>query len=159
VLAALPSVSTRLVLFDTTVVDATDALHDPVELLFGVQLGGGTDINRALAYCQSLVARPTDTLLFLVSDLFEGGDEDELLARVRALASAGVRIVALLSLSDEGAPAYDHDLAAALAALGVPAFATTPDLFPPLVAAAIEGRDLSPYAASTPSAPPTRGRS
>ena len=155
VLAALPSVSTRLVLFDTAVVDATHALHDPVELLFGVQLGGGTDINRALAYCQSLVARPADTILFLVSDLYEGGDEDEMLARVRALVSAGVRMVALLALSDEGAPAYDHDVATALAALGVPAFAVTPDLFPPLVAAAIEGRDVSPYAASTPPAPPS----
>jgi Mg-chelatase subunit ChlD len=160
VLAALPSVTTRLVLFDTAVVDATDALHDPVELLFGAQLGGGTDINRALAYCQSLVTRPAETILFLVSDLYEGGDADEMLARARALAAAGVRVVALLSLSDEGAPAYDHDVAAALAALDIPAFATTPDLFPPLLAAAIEGRDLSPYAASTPSAPPsTRARS
>ena len=58
VLASLRSVRTRLVVFDTEVVDLTDELDDPVDVLFGVQLGGGTDINRALAYCESLVERP-----------------------------------------------------------------------------------------------------
>lgn len=148
VLASVPSLRTRVVAFDTAVVDLSDHLHDPVELLFGVQLGGGTDIDAALSYCQTLVPRPTDTVLVLVSDLFEGGDRDSMLARARALTDAGVRVVALLALSDDGAPAYDHDNAAALAELGIPAFACTPDLFPELMAHAIEGRSVAQWASA-----------
>jgi Mg-chelatase subunit ChlD len=148
VLASMPALRTRFVAFDTAVVDLTDELGDPVELLFGTQLGGGTDINRAVAYCQSLVARPTETLLVLISDLYEGGARAELLRRVAALVGAGVQVVTLLALSDSGAPSYDHDNAAALAALGVPAFACTPELFPDLMAAAIRGEDLTQWAAT-----------
>ncbi len=147
VIASLPSVSTRLVVFDTAVVDLTDELHDPVELLFGVQLGGGTDINRALAYCQSLVRRPQDTILILISDLYEGGVRDELLRRMGALLASGVQTIALLALSDEGRPAYDHRIAEELAAMGLPAFACTPDLFPDLLANAIKRQDIAAWAA------------
>ena len=73
VLASLRSLRTSLVVFDTAVVDLTEKLADPVDVLFGTQLGGGTDINRALAYCQSLITRPRDTILVLISDLYEGG--------------------------------------------------------------------------------------
>jgi Mg-chelatase subunit ChlD len=124
------------------VADLTDRLADPVDVLFGTQLGGGTDINRALAYGQGLVSRPRDTIVILISDLYEGGVRDEMLRRVSALTAAGVQVIGLLALSDEGTPDYDKDNAAALAALGVPAFACTPDLFPELMAAAIERRDL-----------------
>jgi Mg-chelatase subunit ChlD len=148
VMASLPAVSTRLVVFDTNVVDMTDELDDPVELLFGVQLGGGTDIARAVDYCATLVARPNDTVMVLISDLFEGGVKDRLLARVASLVAGGVRFVVLLALSDSGRPAYDHQLAAALVDLGVPAFACTPDLFPDLMAAALSGHDLQIWAAA-----------
>ena len=148
VLAALPAVQTRMVVFDTAVVDLTDAMHDPVDLLFGVQLGGGTDINRALSYCQGLVRRPQETILVLISDLYEGGNNDEMLRRAAALAAAGVQLIALLALSDDGAPAHHQQNAAALAALGAPAFACTPDLFPDLMAAAISRQDLGRWAAA-----------
>jgi Mg-chelatase subunit ChlD len=146
VLASIRSLRTSVVAFDTSVVDLTEQLSDPVDVLFGTQLGGGTDINRAIAYCQRLVTRPASTILVLVSDLFEGGDRNEMLQRIADLTAAGTQVVALLALSDDGAPAYDHDLAAALAALGVPAFACTPDAFPDLMAAAIERRDLAEWA-------------
>ncbi|MEU3605223.1 VWA domain-containing protein [Streptomyces sp. NPDC035033] len=142
VLASLKAVATRLVVFDTSVVDLTDALDDPVDVLFGTRLGGGTDINRALAYCQSRITRPADTVVVLVSDLYEGGVRGELPKRVAAMKAAGTQVVALLALSDEGAPAHDREHAAALAALGVPAFACTPDLFPEVMAAALEKRPL-----------------
>ncbi|WP_067805957.1 VWA domain-containing protein [Actinomadura formosensis] len=145
VLASLRSLRTSLVVFDTGVADLTDRLHDPVEVLFGTQLGGGTDINRAVGYCQGLVTRPEDTIMVLVSDLYEGGARAELLRRVGTLTAAGVQVVVLLALSDEGVPGYDHDNAAALAAMGVPAFACTPDAFPGLMAAAIERRDLKEW--------------
>lgn len=142
VLASMRSLDTRLVVFDTAVADLTDRLDDPVDVLFGTRLGGGTDINRALAYCQSRITRPADTVVVLISDLYEGGIRDEMLKRVAAMTAAGVRFVALLALSDEGTPAYDREHAGALAALGVPAFACTPDLFPEVMAAAIEKRPL-----------------
>ena len=148
VLASMPSLRTSLVVFDTAVVDLSPELHDPVEVLFGVQLGGGTDINRALAYCQSLVTRPEETVLVLISDLFEGGVAEEMLRRVHQLVADGVTVVVLLALSDSGAPAYDHEHAAALAALGVPAFACTPDQFPDLLAVALSRGDVGLWAAT-----------
>jgi Mg-chelatase subunit ChlD len=148
VMASLPAVRTRLVVFDTSVVDMTDQLADPVDVLFGVRLGGGTDIGRALDYCHGLVTRPHDTVLVLISDLIEGGLKDKMLKRAQAIVSSGVRFVALLALSDDGKPAYDHDMAAALHSMGVPAFACTPDLFPDLMAAALGGGDLRQWAAS-----------
>lgn len=142
VLGSMRSLHTSMVVFDTAVVDLTDRLADPVDVLFGTQLGGGTDINRALAYCQSLVTRPADTVVILISDLYEGGVRQEMLRRVASMRRAGVQVVTLLALSDEGAPAYDHENAAALAALGSPAFACTPDLFPEVMAAAVQGLPL-----------------
>ncbi|QTZ93590.1 VWA domain-containing protein [Streptomyces auratus] len=142
VLASMRAIDTRLVVFDTAVVDLTDQLDDPVDVLFGTQLGGGTDINRALAYCQSRITRPAETVVVLISDLYEGGIRDEMLKRVAAMKASGVQFVTLLALSDEGAPAYDREHAAALAALDAPAFACTPDLFPDVMAAALEKRPL-----------------
>ncbi|MER8184039.1 VWA domain-containing protein [Kitasatospora sp. NPDC094015] len=142
VLASMPSLNTRLVVFDTSVVDLTEQLTDPVDVLFATRLGGGTDINRALAYCQSRITRPSETIVVLISDLYEGGIRHEMLKRVAAMKASGVQFIAVLALSDEGAPAYDHAHAAALAALGAPAFACTPDAFPEIMAAAIEKRPL-----------------
>jgi Mg-chelatase subunit ChlD len=148
VLASLRSVRTRLVVFDTSIVDLTDDLDDPVDVLFGVQLGGGTDINGALAYCQSQITRPADTVLVLISDLYEGGIAEEMLERAHAVVESGATMVALLALSDSGAPSYDSGHAAALASIGVPAFACTPDLFPDMMAAAIERRDITEWASA-----------
>ncbi len=149
VMAALPALSTRLVVFDTAVVDLTDELHDdPVDLLFGVQLGGGTDINRALGYCQGLITRPQDTILVLISDLYEGGKADEMIKRAAGLVQAGVQCVALCALSDDGAPAYDHHVASQFASLGIPTFACTPDQFPDLMATALNRGDLNAWAAA-----------
>ncbi|MEU9491853.1 VWA domain-containing protein [Streptomyces sp. NPDC048215] len=142
VLASMRTLETRLVVFDTAVADLTGQLHDPVDVLFGTQLGGGTDINRALAYCQSKITRPADTVVVLVSDLREGGIREEMVERAAAMKASGVQFVTLLALSDEGAPSYDREHAAALAALGAPAFACTPDHFPEVMAAAIENRPL-----------------
>jgi hypothetical protein len=116
-------------------------------VLFGVQLGGGTDINRAVGYCQSLVRDPRNTIMVLISDLYEGGVEKNLLQRASELVQSGVQVITLLALSDEGAPAYDHQLAAKLAALGVPSFACSPDQFPALMAAAIRREDVGLWAA------------
>ncbi|MEW6157599.1 MAG: VWA domain-containing protein [Verrucomicrobiota bacterium] len=147
VLASLPSVSTKMVVFDTAIVDLSDKLADPVDVLFGTQLGGGTDINLALAYCQSLFRQPQETILVLISDLYEGGDAKEMLKRAAAIVGSGVQVIALLALNDEGAPMFDKHHAATFSALGIPAFACTPDLFPDLMAAAIQRQDISRWLA------------
>lgn len=148
VLASLPAVRTQVVVFDTAVVDLSDKLDDPVEVLFGTQLGGGTDINKALTYCQGLIRQPEQTIFVLISDLIEGGVRENLLKRAASIVASGVHLITLLALSDDGAPVYDHDNAAALAALGSPAFACTPDLFPDLIAAAIQRRDIAAWTAA-----------
>ncbi len=147
VLASMPALRTHVVAFDTSVADLTPLAADPVELLFGVQLGGGTDIGQALAYCQQLVQRPAQTVIVLVSDLYEGGDTAPMLARAAALARSGVTVISLLALSDEGAPAYDHTIAEQLGSLGIPAFACTPAAFPDLIAAALRDGDVVQAAA------------
>lgn len=148
VMASIPAVRTSLVVFDTSVVDLTPQLQDPVDVLFGTQLGGGTDINAALAYCQSIIRQPNDTILILISDLYEGGNQAEMIKRAASLANAGVQVISLLALSDDGSPSYDHTVSAAFAELGIPAFACTPDLFPDLMAAAINRTDLNQWAAT-----------
>lgn len=147
VLASIPALRTHVVTFDTSVVDLTEKMSDPVDVLMGVQLGGGTDINRALSYCQGLITRPRDTIFVLITDLYEGGDNKEMLKRAGVIAGSGVRMVTLLALADSGAPGFDERNAAAFATLGVPSFACTPDKFPELMAAAIHGRDLGQWAA------------
>ena len=147
VLASIRALSTRMIVFDTAVVDLTEDLHDPVDLLFGARLGGGTDINRALAYCQGLIARPAQTILVLITDLYEGGNADEMIKRAATLVASGAQVICLLALNDSGAPIYDERHAVTFATLGIPTFACTPDLFPDLLAAAIGRRDLNLWAA------------
>ena len=148
VLASLPGLSTQLVCFDTSIVDLTEQLSDPVEVLFGVQLGGGTDINAALAYCEQRIEHPTKTQLILISDLYEGGNAESMLARVAALKQSGVNVIVLLALSDAGQPAYNNDHAVKIAGMHCPVFGCTPDQFPELIAVALTGRDIEQWAAS-----------
>ncbi|HJQ57006.1 MAG TPA: VWA domain-containing protein [Vineibacter sp.] len=146
VMASLPVVATKLVCFDTAILDLTADLADPVDVLFGVQLGGGTDINQAVAYCEQRIERPSRTHFILITDLFEGGNAEALLGRLARLVAAGVNLIGLLALTDQGAPSYDSELAARVAALGAPVFACTPDQFPSLMAAALQRQDLNAWA-------------
>lgn len=142
IFASMPALETHVIVFDTEVVDLTEQCHDPVDLIFGVQLGGGTDINRAVAYCQELIHDPRKTLFLLITDLFEGGNASELVRRMDALTESGVRAICLLALADSGVPCYDTNLARRFADLGVPCFACTPKMLPPLLEGALRGHDL-----------------
>ncbi len=148
VLASLPAVTTKLVTFDTSVVDLSEQLEDPVEVLFGIQLGGGTDINQALKYSQQLIERPHSTILVLITDLFEGGDRQALLKRLVRIVDSGVQLIVLLALDDQGSPSFNHSIAEFLAQIGVPAFGCTPAQFPDLMAAAIKRDDIGQWAAN-----------
>lgn len=146
VMASIPSVQTKMVVFDTAVADLTEDLQDPVELLFGVQLGGGTDIQLALGYCQQIITRPADTVLVLITDLYEGGPDEAMHKKAAQLVASGVQVITLLALNDDGAPYYHHENAKHFASLGIPVFACTPDLFPELMAAALSKQDMQVWA-------------
>ena len=124
----------------------TEELHDPVELLFGTQLGGGTDINKALTYAENFIQNPSDTIVFLISDLFEGGNEQALIKRAAAIRRGGSQFVTLLALSDEGAPVYDKDVATHFANADIASFACTPDQFPALMATVIKKENIKNWA-------------
>jgi hypothetical protein len=147
VMASIPAIKTKMVVFDTAVVDLTEELTDPVELLFGVQLGGGTDIHAALTYCQQIITRPLDTVLVLITDLYEGGNTEGMRKRATELPNAGVQTIVLLALNDDGAPSFDHGNAQFFSNLGIPVFACTPDKFPDLMAAALSKQDINQWAA------------
>jgi Mg-chelatase subunit ChlD len=151
IFASLDALRTRLAFFDTEVVDVTEQLTDPVDVLFAAQLGGGTDINRAVAYAQDRwIERPGKTMLVVVTDLQEGGDAGELVARMRALVDARVRCLVLLALTDDGRPSFDHALAAELRGLGVPCFGCTPRLLARVMEKVLRGDDLGPLVGGGP---------
>jgi len=147
VLASIKTVKTHLVVYDTAVADLTEQLNDPVEVIFGTQLGGGTDTSRALAYCEQLVQRPRDTVMVLISDLYDSQPK-QMLRRITQFQQQGVTVVALLALDDNGTPSYHHEVANTLATMDVPAFACTPDAFPEMIALAISKGDLAGWAAA-----------
>ncbi|MCC7369184.1 MAG: VWA domain-containing protein [Chloroflexi bacterium] len=139
VFASLPALDTRLVFFDTAVADVTDQLSDPVEMLFGVQLGGGTDIARAVQYGASLVTQPEKTLLLLITDLIEGGSRENLLAGLGALKESRAHVLCVLALNDKGTASFDADMARKVAALDIPTFAATPGKLVDAVERALRG--------------------
>ena len=147
VMASLRSVKTHMVVFDTSVVDLTEELDDPVDLLFATQLGGGTDINKALGYTKELIRKPEDTILILISDLYEGGNENAMLKKAASIKSSGVRLITLLALDDQGAPQFDKSVASKFSALGIPSFACSPDQFPSLMATAIKKESINDWMA------------
>lgn len=122
----LPGMRTRLVAFDTAVVDLTDDVSDPVELLMKVQLGGGTDIAKAVGYAQSLIANPSKSIVVLVSDFYEGGSPHELVRRVKALVESGAKVLGLAALDATAEPNYDREMAARLVREGAQVGAMTP---------------------------------
>jgi hypothetical protein len=142
IFASMPSLETHVVVFDTEVVNLTEKCHDPVDILFGVQLGGGTDINRAVAYCQGLIHDPRKTLFLLITDLYEGGNGKELVRRMEELTASGVKAICLLALSDSGVPSHDENMAHRFAEARVPCFGCTPTMLPVLLEGALKGQDL-----------------
>ena len=152
VMASLRTLRTSLVAYSTDIADLTEALADPVDVIFGAQLGGGTDTSPALEYCRRTITRPSAAVLLLISDLYDS-DPKRMLGHIARIQADGVRVVVLLTLSDDGLPFYNHDVAASLGDMGVPAFGCTPDAFPDLIAAAIQGEDLGRWAEQRAAAP------
>lgn len=146
ILASMSSIKTHVVAFDTEIMDLTEKCEDPVDLLFGFQLGGGTDIQKSVAYCQQFIETPSKTLFFLISDLDEGGNRAGLLRRIEEMKASGVQVICLLAIADGGKPYYDAHTAQKIAAMGVPVFACTPEHLPQLLERAFKGQDLAAFA-------------
>ncbi|MDR0725397.1 MAG: VWA domain-containing protein [Prevotellaceae bacterium] len=146
IFASMPSLDTHVVAFDTEITDLTELCrNDPVDMLFGIQLGGGTDINKSVTYCQTLIENPAKTMFILISDLYEGGVRAGLLRRLSEMHEDGVKVITLLALSDSGKPDYNVNLAKEISKLGIACFACTPDRLPELTEAAIKGLDLKKF--------------
>ncbi|MCQ2974873.1 MAG: VWA domain-containing protein [Bacteroidales bacterium] len=143
VLASMPSLNTKVVAFDTEVVDLTNLVHDPVDLLFGIQLGGGTDIHKALCYCNKLITKPKETIMIVISDLFEGGNEYFMFKKFEEIKEQGVNIITLLSLTDSGTPQYCRENAQKIANQGIPTFSCSPDKFPEIMSQAINNQEIN----------------
>ncbi|MCI8386881.1 MAG: VWA domain-containing protein [Clostridiales bacterium] len=145
ILASMSSLKTHVVAFDTNIVDLTEKCDDPVDLLFGFQLGGGTDIDKSVAYCEQFIENPAKTLFFLISDLEEGGNRAALLRRVEEMKASGVTVVCLLALADGGRPYYDAQMAGKISSMGIPCFACNPQMLPELLGRALRGQDLNEF--------------
>lgn len=127
IFARLPMLDTRLVIFDTSVVDLSGHVEDPVETLMSIQLGGGTNIAGALSYCEGLIEFPYRTMVVLVSDLYEGGGYQNLYGISRGIVESGAKLVVLTALDMNANPNYDRNAAAMLASLGAHVGAMTPE--------------------------------
>ena len=127
IFAKLPMIDTKLVIFDTSVVDLSGYIDDPVEVLMGMQLGGGTDINGALSYCESLCENPHNTIFVTVTDLYEGGSTQNLLRTCADIISGGSKMIFLTALDRDANPAYDKNLGQKLADMGAFVGAMTPE--------------------------------
>lgn len=145
ILASMSSVKTNVVAFDTQIMDLTDLCQDPVDLLYGFQMGGGTDIEKSLAYCRKYVESPDKTLFFLISDLEEGGNRAGLLNHLREMKESGVTVIVLLAVADGGRPYYDETTAKRIAEMNIPCFACTPEKLPELVECALKKYDLTEF--------------
>lgn len=127
IFAELPSVRTSLFLFDTDVADLTDQVGQPVDVLLSIQLGGGTDITRALRYANQLVREPARSIVVLITDFYEGRAENELVRQVREMSQSGVRMIGLGALGYDARPEFNKSTAAKCRKAGMDILSCTPE--------------------------------
>lgn len=146
ILASMSAIKTKVVAFDTNIVDLSEKCEDPIDLLFGFTLGGGTDIEKSIKYCSKYIENPKKTIFFLISDLEEGGNRAGLLRRLIQMKEDGVIVICLLAISDSGKPYYDANMAQRIANNGIPCFAAAPQMLPRLLEKAMKNEDMSEFA-------------
>ena len=145
ILASMSAIKTKVVAFDTNIVDLSEKCEDPIDLLFGFTLGGGTDIEKSIKYCSKYIENPKKTIFFLISDLEEGGNRAGLLRRLTQMKEDGVIVICLLAISDSGKPYYDANMAQRIANNGIPCFAAAPQMLPRLLEKAMKNEDMSEF--------------
>ena len=146
ILASMSAIKTKVVAFDTNIVDLSEKCEDPIDLLFGFTLGGGTDIEKSIKYCTKYIENPKKTIFFLISDLEEGGNRAGLLRRLTQMKEDGVIVICLLAISDSGKPYYDANMEQRIANNGIPCFAAAPQMLPRLLEKAMKNEDMSEFA-------------
>ena len=146
ILASMSAIKTKVVAFDNNIVDLSEKCEDPIDLLFGFTLGGGTDIEKSIKYCTKYIENPKKTIFFLISDLEEGGNRAGLLRRLTQMKEDGVIVICLLAISDSGKPYYDANMAQRIANNGIPCFAAAPQMLPRLLEKAMKNEDMSEFA-------------
>jgi Mg-chelatase subunit ChlD len=139
IFAELPEVRTSLFLFDTQIVDLSEQVGQPVDVLLSIQLGGGTDIAQALAYGQTLVREPGRTIVVLITDFYEGRDERDLVRQTRVMAESGVRMIGLGALGYDARPQYNKSTAQKLRKVGMDILVCTPEKLAECMAEIIRG--------------------
>jgi VWA domain containing CoxE-like protein len=137
ILASIPSLKTDFILYDTEVVDLTEQLLDPVDILFSTSLGGGNDTPKALTYAKSKITSPENTIFILISDLYEGSASSKMISQIKTIKATGVNFITLLALNDDGSNSFDQENAKKIANLKIPTFACTPDMFTDLIVDAL----------------------
>ena len=144
ILASIGAVETHVVAFNhEDVVDLTEHCSDPVDLLFGVQLGGAEDYWKATSYCERFMHTPDKTLYVLLADLYDTSPNTKrFVKKMEFLLESGIKAIGLLAISDQGNPSYNEPLAETLAKMGMPCFGCTPDRLPELLAGVLRGSDL-----------------
>ena len=144
ILASIGAVETHVVAFNhEDVVDLTEHCSDPVDLLFGVQLGGAEDYWKATCYCERFMHTPAKTLYVLLADLHDTSPNTKrFVKKMEFLLESGIKAIGLLAISDQGKPSFNESLAETLAKLGMPCFACTPENLPELIAGVLRGQDL-----------------
>ncbi|MBW9158477.1 VWA domain-containing protein [Clostridium tagluense] len=126
IFSKLPMLKTNLVIFDTEIVDLTEYLDDVVQTLMSIQLGGGTNISRALQYCNGLMENPHKAIVILVTDLYEGGNYGNMYTRAKDIIESGAKLIILPALGIDAEPVYDRGVAKKMVALGANVAAITP---------------------------------
>jgi uncharacterized protein with von Willebrand factor type A (vWA) domain len=143
ILGSVTALNLRMIAFDTRAVDLTELLDDPVDVLFNLQLGGGTDIGSAVEFALTDVTDPAKSTFVLISDLYEGGDEKLLMQQVQSAVSMGINVIALTAITHKGEPDYSEEVAKMMAELGIPVLSCSPDRFPRIIAQALARLPIS----------------
>jgi Mg-chelatase subunit ChlD len=135
----LPSMKTSLVLFDTQVVDLSDKVGEPVDVLLSINLGGGTDITQSLQYCRQLVREPSRSIVVTISDFHEGRAERDLIDQTRLMFDSGIRMIGLGALGYNARPEYNKYTAKKLRKVGMDILSCTPERLAECIGRIIRG--------------------
>lgn len=127
IFARLPFMTVRLAVFDTAVADLSEHVYECSELMMKLQLGGGTDILKALRYAESLISKPRRTIVILITDLYDGGDIRRVYGKCADILESGAKLFVLPALDYRAEPIYNRTAAKTLARMGADVGAVTPE--------------------------------
>lgn len=126
IFANLPYLSIKLIIFDISVVDLSEHIKEPIDILFKVQLGGGTNIAQALEYAKKITFAPDKTIVLLISDLFDSNDYKLMYKNANDIIEAGSKLIVLTALDYNANSIYDKEAARYFSKIGAKVGALTP---------------------------------